>query len=107
MMRIFPITCALLLVAIMAVVIAGCGNATGMAPEPRLVLRDVPMPVVVRCKDARPAAPDFPDTDEKIAAVPDDPGAIFTLATIYRAARELYLSRLAQDDVQIRSCAGE
>lgn len=93
------------LLVLAAMLLCGCEQMAKQAPEPRVVTVDVPRIVQVRCKDQRPPAPDFPDTDEKLASIPDDD--FFTLAKVFRAARDLYRARLDVDDVQIKACEGE
>lgn len=85
--------------------LAACTSSPATAPEPRVVTVDVPRIVQVRCIDQRPPAPDFPDADEKLSSIPDED--FFTLAKVFRAARDLYRARLAIDDVQIKGCAAE
>jgi hypothetical protein len=91
--------------AALAVCLAACAAKPAIAPEPRVVTVEVPRIVEVRCNDQRPPAPDFPDDDQKLSSIPDDD--FFTLAKVYRAARDLYRARLAVDDVQIKGCAAE
>lgn len=85
--------------------LAGCATKTTTAPEPVVITKDVPVIVQVKCKDQRQPAPAYPDTDEAIAAIPDDD--IFRLGQVFRAGRDLRIARLAADDVQIKACAGE
>lgn len=89
----------------LTILLAACATKPAIAPEPRVVTVEVPRIVEVRCKDQRPDAPDFPDDDQKLSSIPDDD--FFTLAKVYRAARDLYRARLAVDDVQIKGCAAE
>lgn len=53
--------------------------------------------------DRRGPAPDYPDTKEKLSAIPeDDYELIGDAASKGRALRD---ARLAEDEVQIRGCA--
>ena len=58
------------------------------------------------CPDRRPPrTQDLPDDDEDLAAVPD--GDFETLGKIYRAARGIYRTWLALDEIQIQACSRE
>lgn len=95
-MRYAPIAIAFFLTA--------CASKDGPKPEPGIVTVDVPKIVREKCKDARPPALDYPDTDDKLAGVADND--YFTLAKKFRAGRDLRDARLAIDDIQIRGCSG-
>lgn len=88
-----------------ALALAACGTKPPPTPEPIIITKNVPTIVQVKCKDQRDPAPNYPDTDEALAMIPDDD--IFRLSQVYRASRDLRISRLATDDVQIKACAGD
>lgn len=89
---------------LIAFLLTACASKEVPAPEPRIVTVDVPTIVREKCKDARPAKPDYPDTDEKLALVPDED--YFTLAKIFRAGRDLRIAREKVDETQIKGCSG-
>lgn len=93
------------LVLSVALALAGCAGKPPPTPEPIIITKEVPVIVQVKCKDQRPPTPNYPDTDEAIAMIPDED--IFRLSQVYRAARDLRIARLATDDVQIKACSGE
>lgn len=95
---------ALYWVGPLALVLSGCASKEVPAPEPREIVDHVPTVVREKCKDARPPAAVYPDTDEKLATVADDD--FFTLAKLFRAGRDLRDARLAVDETQIKGCAG-
>lgn len=85
--------------------LAACGTMPMVAPEARVDTVDVPRVVQEKCKDQRPPADELPDTDEKLAAIPDDD--FEALSKAFRAGRDRRDARLVVDDVQIKACAGE
>src|SRR5690348_3597139 len=91
-------------VPLIALFLAACAGKPAEKPEDRIVTVDVPAIVREKCKDARPAAPEYPDTDGKLAGVADDD--YFTLAKMFRAGRDLRDARLAVDETQIKGCSG-
>lgn len=91
-------------IACACLALAACGGmGQPREPEVRIVHDDR---IIQRpCPDARPPADDYPDTDEKLAAIaPDDFERLFRVA---RAGRDLREARLSVDDVQIKGCAGQ
>lgn len=88
----------------LALLLTACGSKPSATPEPRVVTVDVPKIVREKCKDARPAAPDYPDTNEKLASIADND--YFELSKRFRAGRDLRDARLATDDAQIKGCSG-
>lgn len=95
---------ALVALVFLALILSGCARKDAAKPEDRIVTVDVPTIVREKCKDARPASPDYPDTDDKLAGVPDDD--YFTLAKKFRAGRDLRDARLSIDETQIKGCSG-
>lgn len=87
-----------------ALVLAACAHKPSPAPEPPIVTVDVPKIVREKCKDARAPAPDYPDTNEKLASVADND--YFELSKRFRAGRDLRDARLAVDEAQIQGCSG-
>ena len=71
-------------------------------PPPEVITIDVPTVVQRGCPDRRPAAEEYPDTDEKIALIPR--GDFEQLGRVARAGRDLRDARLAIDEVQIKGC---
>lgn len=89
---------------IMAVAIALAGCASTRPPgqvDPLLVPIEKKVPVPVPCPDRRGPMPDLPITQEKLDQLGDD---VFSLAKAYKAAVILLLGRVAEDDLQIKSC---
>lgn len=87
-----------------ALALYGCQMNPMPAAEPVIVTQPVDRIVQVQCKDRRPQAQEYPDTDAKLALIPD--GDIFGLAKAFRAGRDLRDARLAIDDEQIKVCEG-
>jgi hypothetical protein len=87
------------MIAVLCAALAGCG---GMARE-RIVTVPVDRIVQRACPDTRPPADEFPDTSEKLSAIPpDDYEQLFKVA---KAGRDLRDARLRIDDLQIKACA--
>lgn len=87
---------------VIPLLLAACTAPPKPEPPPRVITVDVPTVVQRGCPDRRPAADEYPDTDDKLAAIPR--GDIEQLGRVYRAGRDLRDKRLALDDVQIRGC---
>jgi len=88
-----------------AFLVAGCTTAPPMpAPTPAVTAVEAPRIVQEKCKDQRPAAPDYPDTDKRLAAISD--GDFEALSKAFRAGRDRRDTRLVIDDVQIKGCTG-
>ncbi len=76
----------------------------GAKPEGKIVVQQGADRIVQRpCPDKRPAADEYPDTDERLALVPQ--GDFEQLGKVTRAGRDLRDVRLKIDDVQIKGCA--
>ncbi len=88
--------------ACLAFLVLACASKPVVAPEPRVITVDVPRIVQQKCKDQRPPADVYPDTDEQIAGIAEDDYE--RLAKAYRAGRDRRDARLVQDDVQIKGC---
>lgn len=86
-------------------VLAACATTPPSPPEPIIITRDVPTIVQVKCQDRRAPAPNYPDTDERLAMIEE--WDIFGLAQAYRAGRGLRESRERENETQIAACAGE
>jgi len=96
----------LALIAFVLIGLVGCGSAPSLPPpEPHVITVDVPRIVQRPCRDQRPPASEYPDTDDKLAAI--EAGDYEGLSKAYRAGRDLRDARLAVDDVQIKGCAAE
>lgn len=96
------------ILAVFMPILCACATEPAAMPDPVLVTKDVGRIVQTKCEDRRPPAPDYPDDPDELLAVPlDDATAVFALAQKYVAARMLYRQRLAEDEAQIKACAGE
>jgi hypothetical protein len=82
---------------------AGCAT-TG---EPRIVTREVLVPVPTPCPDRRGPAPTYPDTPEALrrqaGETPDQ--HLARVAPPLLAGRELRIGREAENEAQITGCA--
>lgn len=84
----------------------GCTTAPpAMKDDPVIVTHETERIVQRPCRDQRPPAKEYPDTDDKLAQIPD--GDYEGLGKAYRAGRDLRDARLQVDDVQIKGCAAE
>jgi len=88
-----------------AFAVSACTTTPPPVPPPEIITIDVPTIVQRPCADRRGAEPDYPATDEKIAAIPE--GDFELLGRVYRVDRDLRIARLREDDVQIKGCALE
>ncbi len=74
--------------------------------EPRVVTRDVLVPVPTPCPDRRGPAPTYPDTPElmrrRLGETPDQ--HLARVAPPILAGRELRIGREAENEAQITAC---
>lgn len=85
-----------------ALFLSACAQMPQTPPEPRVITVDVPMIVQRGCPDRRGPVSEYPDTDEKVAAI--SKGDYELLGRVFRAGRDLRDARLREDDVQIKGC---
>lgn len=79
----------------------GLTSCATASPEPRIVVREVRIPVPVSCvPDTYPAAPPQPDTDEALRAAPGAAERYLLLA----AGRGVRIERQRQSDIVIEGC---
>lgn len=87
---------------VLAAALAGCAHDG----EPRVVTRDVLVPVPTPCPDRRGPAPTYPDTDEAMKRKPGE-GQVEHLTRVVPlvlAGRELRIGREVENDAQITAC---
>lgn len=82
----------------LCLVLAACAHT----PEPRVITRDVLMPVPVQCRPDLGPEPAYPDTPAALSAAPD----IFAVAKLYVAGRLMRIARLEEQAVALKVCAG-
>lgn len=69
-------------------------------PEPQIITKEVRVPVAVSCVTQSPAKPNYPDTNEALAAAPD----IFEAVKLLLAGRELSRPYEAEMEAVIGGC---
>lgn len=69
--------------------------------EPRVITQQVSVPVAVPCHPKLQPEPDYPDTDARIKAAPDD---IFVLSQALLAGRELRTQRIQELTAALSAC---
>lgn len=74
-------------------------------PKPEIIRVPVDRVIQEKCKDARPADFDYPDTPEKLAQIPADDYE--TLGKVKADTITKLRARIVQDDIQIKACAGQ
>jgi hypothetical protein len=85
----------------LAVIIAGLSVAACQTTaEPRIEVREVRVPVAVKCAIDPGPRPEYPDTDAAIAGAPN----VFELAKLYRAGRALRIGREAELEAAVSGC---
>jgi hypothetical protein len=85
----------------LAVIIAGLSVAACQTTaEPRIEVREVRVPVAVKCATDPGPRPEYPDTDAAIAGAPN----VFELAKLYRAGRALRIGREAELEASVAGC---
>lgn len=87
-----------ILAALCAVSLAGCATA----PELRIEVREVRIPVPVACAADPGPAPAYPDTAEALAAAPD----VFEGVKLLKAGRLLRQARERELEAALAGCAG-
>jgi hypothetical protein len=71
-------------------------------PEPRVQIREVQVPVPVRCTPKLAARPDYPDTDDELRAAPSADARYHAMAT----ARPLHYAWEAELEGALKGCSG-
>lgn len=89
------------LALLVALFLTACGTTT--PPEPVIRTITVNVPVPVKCAPNIGPGPDYPDTDEALASVPD----IFQGVAILKAGRILRIPRERELLAALKGCAGE
>lgn len=89
-----------LVLALACVALAGCDPT--IKPVVKIVTKEVPVPVPVKCKPDVGPRPDYPDTDDAIAQAPD----IKELSKLYRAGRNMRIGREGKLEAALDGCAG-
>lgn len=85
----------------LAVIIAGLSVAACQTTaEPRIEVREVRVPVAIKCATDPGPRPEYPDTDAAIAGAPN----VFELAKLYRAGRALRIGREAELEASVAGC---
>ena len=85
--------------AVIPLILTACATAS----EPRIEVREVRVPVAIKCATDPGPRPEYPDTDAALAAV-SGPDAIFRLARLYRAGRGLRIAREAVLEASVAGC---
>lgn len=85
--------------------LCACATKPPATPDPIVITKEVERIVQVRCEDKRETAPEYPDTRERLSAIPED--NIFALAQARVAGQILRDARLAESEAQIKACAGD
>jgi Fe-S oxidoreductase len=75
-------------------------SACATASEPRIEIREVRVPIPVKCATDPGPRPEYPDTDAAIAGAPN----VFELAKLYRAGRALRIGREAELEASVAGC---
>jgi hypothetical protein len=105
-MRAIIVACAFAVLAVVAICIgaslAGC--ATHSAPPPETV-HEAFIPVATPCKPILPPKPDFPDTDEKLAAIAKSSDGDVAWAKAVVAGRVLHFQWEAAQAAALEGCA--
>lgn len=84
---------------IACLLLAGCATTS----EPKIVVKEVRVPVPVACPDKRPPAPVYVDTLDAIReAASQGPDALVALLL---GGREQRIAREEASDAQIRACS--
>ena len=85
----------------LAVIIAGLSVAACQTTaEPRIEVREVRVPVAIKCATDPGPRPEYPDTDAALAAVRD----VFEAAKLVMAGRALRIGREAELEAAVSGC---
>jgi hypothetical protein len=84
------------IVGLSALTLTACATAS----EPRIEVREVRVPIPVKCATDPGPRPEYPDTDAAIAGAPN----VFELAKLYRAGRALRIGREAELEASVAGC---
>jgi hypothetical protein len=85
----------------LAVIIAGLSVAACQTTaEPRIEVREVRVPVAVKCATDPGPRPEYPDTDAALAAVRD----VFEASKLVMAGRALRIGREAELEAAVSGC---
>ncbi len=85
----------------LAVIIAGLSVAACQTTaEPRIEVREVRVPVAVKCATDPGPRPEYPDTDAALAAVRD----VFEASKLVMAGRALRIGREAELEASVAGC---
>jgi hypothetical protein len=79
-----------------ALTVAACQTTA----EPRIEVREVRVPVAVKCATDPGPRPEYPDTDAALAAVRD----VFEAAKLVMAGRALRIGREAELEASVAGC---
>jgi hypothetical protein len=75
-------------------------TACATASEPRIEVREVRVPVAVKCATDPGPRPEYPDTDAALAAVKD----VFEASKLVMAGRALRIGREAELEAAVSGC---
>lgn len=92
---------AILAVIALAPLAAACTTTSG-TPEPIITTHDVGVAVPTKCKPEIGPEPDYPDTDEALAAASD----IFEGVKLLKAGRKLRIARDGVKSAALQACEG-
>jgi hypothetical protein len=85
-----------MLAVVAALTLAACQTTA----EPRIEVREVRVPVAVKCATDPGPRPEYPDTDAALAAVRD----VFEAAKLVMAGRALRIGREAELEAAVSGC---
>lgn len=83
--------------SIFALSLTGCATSP---PEPRIVVKEVPVAVQVKCTPKIDKPTGLPETDAAFR------GDVYDLAKLYRAGILLYRAYVGQLEAGLKECAG-
>jgi hypothetical protein len=82
--------------AVIPLILTACATAS----EPRIEVREVRVPVAVKCATDPGPRPEYPDTDAALAAVKD----VFEASKLVMAGRALRIGREAELEAAVSGC---